>query len=325
MNTASVTTEKQKKLQSSPLVKNLKRNWTLYTMILPGVVIILVFNYLPMYGVSIAFQDFKPALGFFKSPFADPWYKYFVQLFSDVYFGRLVKNTLLLGLYNLLWTFPAPIILALLMNEIKHRQFKRVVQTISYMPYLLSTVIIIGILRLLVSTNGPVDVIMQYFGSSIPPLFQMSKAFRSLFIGSTLYATVGYNTIIYLAAISSVNIEHYEAAEIDGASRFQRILHITIPSILPTIVILFILAIPAIVGLPSVGTAGSDYTKVLIMYNEATYQTADVLGTYVYRAGVIGESTSYAAAANLFTSVFAFILVFVTNKIVSKLNETSLW
>lgn len=310
-------TAKREKSQRSPLVKNLKRNWTLYTMILPGIVIIAVFNYLPMYGVTIAFQDFKPVLGFFKSPFADPWYKHFVQLFSDAYFGRLLRNTLLLGVYTLLWTFPAPIILALLLNEIKHSIFKRVVQTVSYMPYFLSTVIIIGILRIFVSTNGPVDVIMHHFGYSIPSLFQLPGAFRPLYIGSALWATVGYNSIIYLAAIAGINIEHYEAAKIDGANRFRQVFHITIPSIMPTIVILLIFA--------TAGIVGNDYTKILIMYNEATYPTADVLSTYVYRVGVIGESQSYAAAAGLFTSVIAFLMVVMTNIIARKLNETSLW
>jgi putative aldouronate transport system permease protein len=301
----------------SPLISNLKRNWPLYTMVLPGVVLILVFSYIPMYGVVMAFQKFKPVLGFFHSPWADPWYKYFVQLFTDVYFGRLLKNTLLLGLYSLLWGFPAPIILALLFNEIKHSKFKRVAQTVSYMPYFLSTVVVIGIIRILFATDGPINDILGNFGTSISNIFLAPESFRSLYVSSGIWTTVGYSSIIYLAAIAGINGEQYEAAVMDGANRFQQMFHITIPSILPTITILLILSVSGIVG--------NDYQKILLIYNEATYTTGDVLGTYVYRVGVQGESRSYAAAAGLFTSVFAFVLLYLTNLFARKFSETSLW
>jgi putative aldouronate transport system permease protein len=301
----------------SPLILNLKRNWPLYTMVLPGVLLILVFSYIPMYGVVMAFERFKPALGFFHSPWADPWYKYFVQLFTDVYFGRLLKNTLLLGLYSLLWGFPAPIILALLFNEIKHSKFKRVAQTVSYMPYFLSTVVVIGIMRILLATDGPINALLGNFGTSISNVFLAPEAFRSLYVGSGIWATVGYSSILYLAAIAGINSEQYEAAVMDGASRLQQMFHITIPSLFPTITILLILSVAGIVG--------NDYQKILLIYNEATYTTGDVLGTYVYRVGVEGESRSYAAAAGLFTSVFAFVLLYLTNLFARKFSETSLW
>jgi putative aldouronate transport system permease protein len=302
---------------NSPLISNLKRNWTLYTMVLPGVVLILVFSYIPMYGVIMAFQKFKPALGFFHSPFADPWYKYFVQLFSDVYFARLLKNTLLLGLYSLLWGFPAPIILALLFNEIKHSKFKRVVQTISYMPYFLSTVVVIGILKILLATDGPINTILADFGTTISNVFLVPEAFRSIYIGSGLWMSVGYSSIIYLAAIAGINSEQYEAAIMDGANRYHQMRYITIPSMIPTITILLIFAVSGILG--------NDYQKILLIYNEATYTTGDVLGTYVYRVGVEGGSQSYAAAAGLFSSVFAFVLLYLTNLFARKYSETSLW
>lgn len=311
------TSVKNKKLKASPFVAYLKRNWTLYTMILPGVLVIFVFSYVPMYGIIMAFQRFKPALGFFHSPFVNPWYKYFLQLFTDVYFARLVKNTLLLGFYSLLWGFPAPIILALLFNEIKHNKFKRVVQTISYIPYFLSTVVVIGIMRILLMTNGPINSVLDNFGTIVSNAFLSPDAFRTLFVSSSIWVTAGYSSILYLAAIASINPENYEAAVIDGANRLQKVLYITIPSILPTITILLILAVSGIVGI--------DYQKVLLIYSEATYSTADVLGTYVYRVGVLGESQSYAAAAGLFTSLFAFALVYLTNLFARKFSETSLW
>jgi putative aldouronate transport system permease protein len=312
-----MTSFKASSKHNSPLISNLKRNWTLYTMVLPGVVLILVFSYIPMYGVIMAFQKFKPALGFFHSPFADPWYKYFVQLFSDVYFARLLKNTLLLGLYSLLWGFPAPIILALLFNEIKHSKFKRVVQTISYMPYFLSTVVVIGILRILLATDGPINTILADFGTTISNVFLAPEAFRSIYVGSGLWMSVGYSSIIYLAAIAGINSEQYEAAIMDGANRYHQMRFITIPSMIPTITILLIFAVSGILG--------NDYQKILLIYNEATYTTGDVLGTYVYRVGVEGGSQSYAAAAGLFSSVFAFVLLYLTNLFARKYSETSLW
>jgi putative aldouronate transport system permease protein len=301
----------------SPLISNLKRNWTLYTMVLPGTLVILLFCYVPMYGIVMAFQKFKPALGFFQSPWADPWYKYFVQLFSDVYFGRLLKNTLLLGIYTLLWSFPAPIILAVLFNEIKHPLFKKMAQTVSYIPYFLSMVVVIGIMRILFATDGPINDILGSFGTSLSNVFLSPEAFRTIFVSSTIWANVGYSSIIYLAAIAGINPEEYEAAVMDGANRFRQIFHITIPSILPTITIMLIIAVAGIVGY--------DFQKILLIYNEATYSTADVLGTYVFRVGVQGESQSYAAAAGLFTSVFAFTLVILTNIFARKFSETSLW
>jgi len=315
MNTVKGQVKKEK--GRSPVLSYLKRNWALYTMILPGFVIILIFNYIPMYGVVISIQQFKPMLGFFKSPIANPWYKYFEQLFTDPYFFRLLKNTLILGIYTLLWTFPAPIILALLLNEIKSSKFKRVVQTISYMPYFLSTVIVVGLMRLLFDTSGPIAIILKSIGVELPAVFLLPEAFRTLYIGSSLWTGVGYGSIIYLAAIAGINPELYEAAVIDGANRFKQAIYVTIPSIMPTVTILLIFAVAGIIG--------NDYSKILLMYSEATFKTADVFGTYVYRVGVAGESQSYAAAAGLFTSVVSFTLLVITNAFARKFSETSLW
>ena len=264
--------------------RNLRRNWPLYTMVLPAVVLIFIFSYIPMYGIVMAFQQFKPSLGFFHSAWARPLYRYFEQVITDPYFARVFRNTVVLGVLNLLWSFPAPILLALLFNEMRSPRFKKITQTISYLPYFISTVVVIGMMKLLFQDNGPIASVLRNMGFDWTNPFMLPSAFRTLYIGSSLWTGVGYNSIIYLAAISGISQDLYESAVIDGASRFQQAVHITLPSLLPTITILFIFAIPGVVG--------SDSSKILLMYNEATYATADVLGTYTYRKGIQGNSYS---------------------------------
>ncbi|MBS5585594.1 MAG: sugar ABC transporter permease, partial [Clostridiales bacterium] len=267
--------------------RNLRRNWPLYTMVLPAVVLIFIFSYIPMYGIVMAFQQFKPSLGFFHSAWARPLYRYFEQVITDPYFARVFRNTVVLGVLNLLWSFPAPILLALLFNEMRSPRFKKITQTISYLPYFISTVVVIGMMKLLFQDNGPIASVLRNMGFDWTNPFMLPSAFRTLYIGSSLWTGVGYNSIIYLAAISGISQDLYESAVIDGASRFQQAVHITLPSLVPTITILFIFAIPGVVG--------SDSSKILLMYNEATYATADVLGTYTYRKGIQGNSYSYSA------------------------------
>ena len=303
--------------RKSGLFSYMKRNWTLYTMIAPGFLLLFIFSYIPMYGVVMAFQNFRPAAGFWGSTIATPWYKHFDMLFSSALFGRLFSNTLVLGLKSLLWTFPAPIILALLFNEIKWTPLKRVSQSISYMPYFLSTIIVVGILQMFLATDGPVNMVLRRFGKEIQNPFMNFNAFHALYIGSGLWTGVGFSSIIYLAAIAGINPEYYEAAVIDGANRFQRIQYITFPSILPTATILLIFAISSIVG--------NDYQKILLIYNTATYRTADVINTFVYRVGVNGTSYSFAAAAGLFSSVLSCILLILANAFAKRFGETSLW
>lgn len=299
-------------------MKYLKRNWQLYTMVLPGVVLILVFAYFPMYGIVMAFKRFKPTLGFFASPWASPWYRYFEMALKDAYFLRAFKNTLILGVETLLITFPAPIILALLFNELREGPFKKGIQTLSYMPHFLSTVVVVGILKLLLGSNGPMADLLGSLGLAWQNPFNYAESFRTLYIGSSLWTGVGYSSIIYLAAISGIDQEMYEAATIDGATRFQKIRHITLPSILPTVIILFIFAVSGVVS--------SDTGKILLMYNEGTYSTADVIGTFTYRKGIENSAnSSFAAACGLFQTVIAFILLATTNLIARKLGETSLW
>ncbi len=295
----------------------LKKNWTLYTMILPGLILTIIFSYIPMYGIIMAFQRFKPTLGFFKSPIADPWYRYFKQVIDDPYFARVFKNTLILGIESLIISFPAPIVLALLFNELRSNKFKRTVQTISYMPYFLSSVVVVGLMKILLATDGPVANLAASLGNEYNNPFLLPEMFRTLYIGSGIWSGIGYSSIIYIAAISGINPELYEAAKIDGATRFQGVRHVTMPSIMPTVVILLIFA--------SSGIIGSDYQKIMLIYNEATVETADVIGTYTYRAGIGGNRQSYATAAGLFTMIISFVLLVVTNWIAKRVGETSLW
>lgn len=297
-------------------VKYFKQNFSLYTMILPGVIIVLIFSYFPMYGIVMAFQDFKPVHGFFHSDWVG--LEHFKYLIKDPYFFRVLKNTIMLGLCTLIFGFPAPILLALLFNELKGKAFKRITQTISYMPHFLSVIIVVGLMRDLLSANdGVINNIIQMLGGTKIDFFTSSQCFRGLYVGSGIWQGVGYGSIIYLAAISGINPELYEAAIIDGATRVQKIMYITIPCIAPTIVILFIFAVGGILG--------NDFQKILLMYNPLTYETSDVIGTYVYRSGIEGTSQSYASAVGLFMSVISLGLLTVTNKISKKFGETSLW
>lgn len=290
----------------------------MYTMILPGMIILLLFNYLPMYGVVMAFQKFRPAKGFFRSAWADPFYKYFEQMISDPYFARCMRNTLILGFEWLLIGFPMPILFALLLNELRNGAFKRVTQTISYMPYFLSTVIIVGFMRSILSmSDGPVNILVEALGRSRIDFMNTASWFRPLYIISGVWQTIGYNSIIYLAAIAGIDPELYESAVLDGASRFAQIRHITLPSILPTIVVLLIFAVSGVVG--------NDFQKILLMYNPTIYETADVINTYVYRAGLENSQFSYSAAVGLTMSLVSFVLLVITNAIAKRVNETSLW
>jgi len=303
-------------MYKKPLRVYLKNNIALYTMILPGFLVILIFSYFPIYGIVMAFQDFKPALGFFRSEFVG--FKYFQRITTDRHIGVTFKNTVLLGLYSLLINFPAPIILALLFNEIRHDRFKKIAQTISYMPHFLSTVIVVGLMKDMLSTNGGiVNLALDALGKTTIDFFTRSSWFRTLYIGSGLWQGIGFGTIIYLAAIAGVNPELYESAVLDGATRFQQAVRITLPCIKPTVLILFIFAVGGILG--------NDMQKILLIYSPATYSTSDVISTYVYRHGIEGTSQSYSAAVGLSMSVISLLFLVITNYVCKILGENSLW
>ncbi|MEN6315045.1 MAG: ABC transporter permease subunit [Clostridiaceae bacterium] len=293
-----------------------KQNKALYLMVLPGLIITIIFKYLPFYGILVSFENFNPAKGVFGSEWVG--FSHFLTFFKDPYFFRLFKNTFLLGFYSLIFGFPAPILLALLFNEVKNVTFKKVTQTISYMPYFLSIVIVIGLLKDMISmSDGVVNEIIAALGFEKINFLIDSGYFRPMYVITGIWQGVGYGSIIYLGAISNINPELYESAVLDGASRLKQAIYITIPCIAPTIVVLFIFAVGGILG--------NDFQKILLMYNPSVYETADVISTYVYRQGILGASYSYASAVGLFNSVVSFIFLITTNRLSRKISETSLW
>lgn len=298
------------------VVRDAKRNKYIYLMLLPVILYYGIFQYGPMYGLQIAFKDFSANLGFLGSPWAG--LKHFKEFFDSYFFFRLLRNTVLLSLYNLIFAFPAGIILALLINEVRLRIFRRTVQTITYMPHFISLVVIVGILYDFTARDGLINNVLVFLFNVEPiPFMREASWFRTLFISSDIWQNVGWSSIIFLAAIANIDQELYEAAKIDGAGRWKQTLHVTIPGMMPTIIILLILSIGSFM------TVGDE--KILLMYNPATYETADVIGTYVYRKGILESNFSYSAAVGLFKSVIAFVLLIGSNYIAGRFGDTKLW
>jgi len=293
--------------------RDLRRNKHIYLMLLPVVVYYLVFHYGPMYGAVIAFQDFNPVKGVFGSKWVG--LQNFQDFFSSVFFGRLIFNTVAISVLEIVFGFPAPIILALLINELRANPFRRLVQTVTYLPHFISVVVIVGMLFDFFARDG---VANQLLSLSDPIAFMQSPEwFRQLFVGSGIWQQVGWGSIVYLAAIATIDSALYEAAKVDGANRFRQIWHITIPGILPTIVILLILRLGSVM---SVG-----YEKIILMYNPLTYETADVISTYVFRRGVLQADFSFSAAVGLFNSVINFALLIGANRLSRRLTGSGLW
>jgi len=268
-----------------------------------------------MYGAQIAFKNFSPGKGIAGSPWVG--FEHFKSFFNSYYVFRIIRNTLLINIYDVIFGFPAPIILAILLNEVKNSTFRRSVQTITYLPHFISTVVLCGLIIDFTSREGLINNIITMLGGE--PIMFLSKPewFRTIFIGSGIWQNVGWGSIIYLAALSNIDPELYEAARIDGANKFKQIMHITIPGILPTIVIMFILRMGRMMSV------GQD--KVLLLYNPATYETADVISTFVYRKGLIDFNFSYASAVGLFNSVINFVLLILFNYLSRKLTDSGLW
>jgi len=301
------------------LKKDLIRNRNLYLMVLPIVVYYFIFHYIPMYGVQIAFKDFTPAKGIWGSPWVglEKFREFFV--YDSFYVWRIIRNTILINVYDIIFGFPAPIIFALLLNEIKNSIYKRTLQTVSYMPHFISTVVMVGIILDFFSRDGLINQILKSLGVISEPISFMTEPgwFRPIYVGSGIWQHMGWGSIIYLAAISNIDPQLYEAALIDGAGRFKQAIYVTLPGIMPTIIIMFILRVG---GIMNVG-----FEKVYLMYNPLTYETADVISTYVYRKGLLEMDYSYGTAVGLFNSLINFALVVITNQISKKLTETSLW
>lgn len=287
----------------------------LFLMVLPGFILVFIFRYMPMYGVIIAFQDYNV----FKGVWASEWVglKWFRLFLDNPMALRVFRNTLILGLYNIIFAFPLPIILALLLNELKVEWFKRTIQSITYLPYFISVIIIVGMFKELASLNGLFNQILLFFHIDAINFFGRPEFFRTLFIGSIVWQTLGWGTILYLAALTNIDPALYEAAHVDGANRWRKTLHITLPGMIGTILILLILTIGNLFD--------ADFQRVLLMYNPATYSTADIIGTYIYREGLENARFSYGTSVGLFVSVISFVLLIIVNKISQRYSENSLW
>lgn len=289
--------------------KDLYKDRILLLIILPGVLYFAIFCYGPMYGILMAFKDYNVTKGIWGSPFAG--LKHFRELIDSIYFGRLVKNTFLLSIEQLVFSFPVPIIFALLLNELHSSGLKRVAQTATYLPHFVSMVVVVGIMRnLLAEDGGVITQLLSMAGVAPRNYFNLPSAFRSLYVGSGIWQEFGWNSIIYLAAMSSINPELYESAEMDGAGRWKQLFYITIPSIAPTIILLLVLNMGNMLNI--------GYEKVILMYNTATYETADIFSTYVYRKGLLNAQYSFASAVGLANSLINIAILLSVNKIAKK-------
>lgn len=299
----------------SRLHKDFHKNWILYLMALPAIAYFLVYCYAPMAGLYIAFTDYKITDGIFSGDWVG--FKWFIRFFQGPYFGRLLRNTLLLSLETLLWAFPIPIIFALVLNEIRSVRFKKLAQTVAYLPHFVSIIVICGLVVDFTSLDGLINTVIQMFGGEPIAFLAKPEWFRTVYVSSEIWHTFGWNSIVFLAALTSIDIQQFEAARLDGASRLQQMVYISLPSIIPTIVTVLLMRIG---HLMSVG-----FEKVFNLYGPATYETADIISTYVYRQGILGANYSSAAAIGLFNSVINLVLVVLMNKVSRKLTETSLW
>lgn len=296
-------------------MERIRRNWGLYVLLLPAFVLTLLFAYKPMYGVIIAFKDYSPASGIGGSPWAG--FKYFEKFFHSYQFTNTIRNTLIISLYSLA-TFPLPIMLALMVNQMRAGRFKRFFQTVSYMPHFISTVVMVGLMLILFSpSTGLVGNMYQLFGSQAPDLMGSSALFSSVYVWSDVWQHVGWDSIIYIAALSAVDPSLYEAATVDGASRWHKIRYIDIPMLLPTAITLLILRMGGLLGV--------GFEKVYLMQNDLNILSSEILSTYVYKIGLLSSQYSFSSAINLFNTVINFILLILVNQLSKKYSENSLW
>jgi putative aldouronate transport system permease protein len=268
-----------------------------------------------MYGIIIAFKKYNIVKGITGSPWVG--FKHFKKFILDPYFWKLVRNTLLINIYGLLWGFPAPIILALVLNEVRMQSLKRFIQNVSYLPHFISTVVVCGIIVNFLAIDGPVNGIIKWLNGNQIQFLVKPEWFRTIYIASGIWQRAGWGSIIYLAALSGIDPNLYEAAKMDGGNRYHLLRHITLPCLVPTITIMLILNLGRLM---SIG-----FEKIILLYNGSTYETADVISTYVYRRGLLGSDFSYATAVGIFQSVVGLILLMTANKIAKKIGDTGLW
>lgn len=301
-----------KKMNSENRIRVLKRNWPFIAMLMVPLTFLFIFSYGPMYGVLVAFKNYSPGLGIWASPWNN--FAHFERMFTDFTFIRALSNTISISLLKLLFVFPAPIILALLLNEVKNLKFKKITQIISYLPYFMSWVIVASmVLETLSPQRGIVNSVITMFGGDPIHFMSSDRWFVPILLMSDIWKGIGYGAIIYLAAITGVDPSLYEAAELDGATRFHKMWHVTLPTILPIILTMFILQVGAIMN------AGFD--QILNMYNPMVYNVADIIDTYVYRVGLVEFNVDYATAVGLFKNLIGLILILSANKVVNKLTK----
>lgn len=297
------------------LVLNYRQNKLLYWMILPVLIYVFIFSYIPMFGLIMSFQDYSLTKGIWGSKWVG--LKNFKDFFGGMYFGRTLGNTLILSGLDLLICFPAPILLALMLNEVGNIRFKRTIQTVSYMPHFISMVVVAGLIKEFCSSTGPLAQMAQLWGGEARNYLSDPANFRGIFTISSVWQTIGFNSIVFLAALAGVDMQQYEAAKIDGANRLQQMWHVTLPGIAPTIIIMLILRCGSIMNV--------NFEKVLLLYSPSTYETADVISTYVYRVGIIKQKIGYSTAVGLFNSVASLILVLSSNWLSNKLTDSGLF
>lgn len=296
---------KKSKIQLT--VEHIQKYWILYLMMIPATVLLILFTYGPMYGIIMAFQDFTVFKGYTGSPFVG--LKHFQRLFSDPLFYRLFKNTFMVGVLDFLFSFPAPLIFALILNEVRKVRFKSVVQSISYLPHFIPLVVMVGIIFELFGSYGIINSLLSSLGMEPISFFTKSEWFLPLYIGSGVWKTIGWGSIIYMGALTNIDSTLYEAADMDGANRWHKMWHVTLPSLRPTVIL-------NAGGIMQVG-----FEKVFLMSSPATYEVSDVLSTYVYRQGILNSDFSYSAAVGLFNNIVALLFVLLANKIAKKLGE----
>lgn len=320
MGTKKVKNQAPKKPLSKRLQRDLQLFGGAYLLAIPVLAFYIIFHYVPMGGAIIAFKNFVPRLGMWKSPWAKAnGMEHFISFFTSFYFGRTVTNTLTISLSSLAFGFPLPIIFALSINEIRSNKFKKVVQTVSYMPHFISLVVVCAMVRLFTDGDGFIVSIMEMFGyqNAGLNLLNQKSMFVPIYIISGIWQNMGWDCIIYLAALGGIDTELYEAAKVDGANRWKQTIHVTLPGLMSTIILLLILRIGSLM---SVG-----YEKIILLYNQQTYETADVISSYVYRVGLVQGNWSFSTAVGLFNSVINFVLVVSANTLSNRFSGIGLW
>ena len=304
-----------KKNFGSRVAQDFKRHNYKYLIVITVIISLILFCYKPMYGIVIAFQKYRPSLGMADSPWVG--FDNFVRFFKDPFFGRLIRNTVTISFSMIIFSFPAAIILALLLNEVKVSWFKRTVQTITYMPHFIALVVVCALVNNFCQSNGVLNDVIAFFGGERSNLLAQPKLFYPIYVLSGIWQEVGWSSIIYLAALASIDQEQYEAAKIDGAGRIQQMVHITLPGLVPTISMLLVLNLGKILNV--------GYEKILLLYQPLTYEVADVISTYVYRKGLLDADYSFSTAVSLFNSVINIIFLVISNKVSKKMGQSGLF